>query len=239
MAIELTGTEQPGHGPVDLAAAAALQIALRDRVVLTDDFAALETVAGVDVAWDCSGRRGVAAAAVFRLADLRLVETAMAEAVSDCPYVAGLLAWRELPAMLEVLARLHQPLDLVLCDGHGIAHPRRFGLACHLGLATGLPTIGVAKAPLIVAQAVPGAGRGDWTPLRQGDEIVGAALRTQPHVRPVYVSTGHRVSLARCIALDIDCALGMAIYTGRLDLDELARLYHIGLGGRCLDSEIV
>ncbi len=232
MSVHLLGSGLSSNGAPDLAAAAALQLALRDRIVARDDFGAPETVAGVDVAWDRSGRRGWAATAVWRLADLRPIAAALAEAVTDFPYVPGLLAWRELPAMLAALASLDRPPDLILCDGHGMAHPRRFGLACHLGLATGLPTIGVAKALLVGEHTGPGAARGDWTPLRAGDEIVGAALRTQPRARPVYVSIGHRISLASCIALVLHCAPRFRLPEPLRAAHQLART-KVGARGDC------
>ncbi|MCS6845654.1 MAG: deoxyribonuclease V [Caldilineales bacterium] len=177
-----------------------------EQVTLHDDFGPIHTVAGLDVAWEPTGQTGWAAAAVLRLSDLSLVEVAVAPAPAAFPYVPGLLALRELPAMRAALERLQQPPDLLLCDGHGYAHPRRFGLACHLGVATGLPTIGVAKSRLVGEHGPLGEERGAWQPLRDGGEVIGAAVRTQAGVKPVYVSTGHRVGLTSCVELVLRCA---------------------------------
>ena len=191
--------------PVTVQQAVATQLDLRRRVVVEDDFGTVHTVAGLDVAYDRAGAATNVAAAVLRLADLSLVETAVASASVTFPYVPGLLAFRELPALLVALEQLRQPPDLRLCDGHGLAHPRRFGLACHLGVITNIPSIGVAKRRLIGQHEPVGDQRGAWQPLRDGDELVGAALRTQTDVRPIYVSVGHRVSLATAIDLVLRC----------------------------------
>lgn len=111
----------------------------------------------------------------------------------------GLFAFREMPALLAALERLSVRPDLLVCDGHGLAHPRRFGLACHLGLVTGLPAIGVGKTPLVGVWDEPGPERGAWTPLRDGGEVVGRVLRTRDGVKPVFVSVGHRMSLDNAV----------------------------------------
>lgn len=131
------------------------------------------------------------------LADGATTVVAVATAVGSVPfpYLPGLLAYRELPAVLEALERLPVTPDLVVCDGYGLAHPRRFGLACHLGVLTGLPTIGVAKTRFTFRCQEPGAERGDSAPLWDAGEEVGRALRTQRAVKPVFVSVGHRTTL--------------------------------------------
>jgi deoxyribonuclease V len=193
-------TTLPEAGPpASRAEALAVQDALRSRVV-TDDLApapgaAGTLVTGVDVAYDDA--RGLVAAAAVTLdaATLRVVEEATAHARVAFPYVPGLLAFRELPAVLEALGRLRHTPGLVVCDGYGLAHPRRFGLASHLGVVTGLPSVGVAKTPFLYRHGPVGARRGDCAPLLDGTEEVGRALRTRAGVRPVFVSVGHRVSL--------------------------------------------
>jgi deoxyribonuclease V len=111
------------------------------------------------------------------------------------PYVPGLLAFREVPWLLAALRDLDARPDVLVCDGYGIAHPRRFGLACHLGVLTGLPSIGVAKTPYVGEHTEPAAGRGAHTELLDGGETVGRVLRTQDGVRPVFVSVGHGIDL--------------------------------------------
>ena len=111
------------------------------------------------------------------------------------PYVPGLFAFRELPALVEALERLTVTPDLLVCDGYGLAHPRGFGLACHLGVLTGLPAIGVGKTHFVGTHDAPDPARGAWTPIELDGSTVGRALRTQSNVKPVYVSQGHRITL--------------------------------------------
>ncbi|MGI5261222.1 endonuclease V [Streptomyces angustmyceticus] len=191
------------HWPGDEDQARAVQDRLRPQVRL--DEAGPEpgfegTVVGVDVAYDDA--RDVVAAAAVALDDRTraVVDEATAVGQISFPYVPGLLAFREIPTVLDALARLARTPGLVVCDGYGLAHPRRFGLASHLGVLTGLPTIGVAKNPFTFRYEPPGPERGDTSPLLDGDEEVGRALRTQKGVKPVFVSVGHRVDLDRACA---------------------------------------
>lgn len=184
--------------PADEAEARAIQDELRGHVVLTETGPAPGTglIAGVDVAYDDERDLVAAAAVVLDAATLRVVEEATSVGRVSFPYVPGLLAFRELPTVIAALEALRATPGLVVCDGYGLAHPRRFGLACHLGVVTGLPTIGVAKNPFTFVYEEPGGRRGDAAPLRAADgEVVGRALRTQDGIKPVYVSVGHRVSL--------------------------------------------
>ncbi|MGP3926754.1 endonuclease V [Streptomyces sp. 8N616] len=157
-------------------------------------------VAGVDVAYDERTDRVAAAAVVLDLATLEVVERATAVSTASFPYVPGLLAFRELPPVLRALERLAAPPDLVVCDGYGIAHPRRLGLASHLGVLTGIPSFGVAKTPFSFAYEPPGPSRGAWAPLVDGGEVVGRALRTRDGVKPVFVSVGHAIGLEAACA---------------------------------------
>jgi deoxyribonuclease V len=141
----------------------------------------------------------VAAVVVLDVSDFRIVDSVVVHGEARFPYVPGLFAFRELPALVEALRRLTVVPDMLVCDGQGIAHPRRFGLACHVGVLTGLPTVGVAKTPLGHYE-LPGGRRGDTTQLVDGSDVVGSALRTQPDVKPVFVSVGHRIDLERACA---------------------------------------
>ncbi|MER7458204.1 deoxyribonuclease V [Micromonospora sp. NPDC126480] len=156
-------------------------------------------VAGLDVAYDEGGDRLAAAVTVLDAATLTVVDRAVSVGRPAFPYVPGLFAFRELPALLDALHRLRTVPDLLVCDGHGLAHPRRFGLACHLGVVTGLPAVGVGKTPLVGRWDPPSGERGAWTPLVDGDEVVGAVLRTRDGVKPVFVSVGHRMSLTNAV----------------------------------------
>ena len=196
--------------------ALAVQERLRDRVELADDCPELPpTVTGLDVAYD--GEDGIAAAVVtLETAGLTVVEERTHRAKAVFPYEPGLFAFRELPPLLTALERLAHPPDVLVCDGHGLAHPRRFGLACHLGVLTGLPAFGVGKTRFVGSHEPPAAARGSSAPLVDAGEVVGAVLRTRDGVKPVYVSAGHRIGLAHA------CRLTLAL-TPRYRLPETTR----------------
>ncbi|THC51458.1 endonuclease V [Streptomyces sp. A1499] len=192
----------PEAWPTDDETALAVQDELRPRVLLDGSGPppGAGHVTGVDVAYD--DERDVVAAAVVVLdaATLDVVEEATAVGAVAFPYVPGLLAFREIPTVLAALSRLTADPGVVVCDGYGVAHPRRFGLASHLGVLTGLPTMGVAKNPFTFTHEAPAAPRGSASPLLDGAEEVGRALRTREGVKPVFVSAGHRVTLDQACA---------------------------------------
>ncbi|CAL9380717.1 endonuclease V [Streptomyces sp. enrichment culture] len=198
----MTTVPVPADWPVSESEARAVQDALRARVVLDETGPPPGTgrVTGVDVAYDDERNLVAAAAVVLDAATLDVVAESTAVGRISFPYVPGLLAFREIPTVLAALEALPCPPGLVVCDGYGLAHPRRFGLACHLGVLTGLPTIGVAKNPFTFTHAAPGTPRGSTAPLLAGHEEVGRALRTRDAVKPVFVSVGHRVSLDNACA---------------------------------------
>ena len=201
------------------AQARAIQLDGRAHVIADDALGRVGRVAGIDVGLEESGAVSRAAVAVLEVPSLTLVESAVARLPTAFPYVPGLLSFREIPAALEALGRLSAPPDLLLCDGQGYAHPRRFGLACHLGVLTGLPSIGVAKSRLIGTHGPLPDEKGAWVPLLDGDETIGAVLRTRGGVAPVYVSVGHRVSLPTAIRWVLAC-------TTRFRLPETTRQAH-------------
>jgi deoxyribonuclease V len=174
-------------------------------------------VAGVDVG--VRGNRARAAVAVLALPALELVDSAIAERPVDFPYVPGLLSFREVPVVLEALDRVQVPPDIVLCDGQGIAHPRRCGFASHFGLCADLPTIGVAKSRLIGTHGPVPEDKGAWVPLVHDAEVIGAVLRTRAGVSPLFVSIGHRVDLESAIRCVLAC-------TTRYRLPETTRWAH-------------
>ncbi len=181
------------------AQAREIQSRLRDCVVTEDALGPVRRVAGVDVGFPRGRRKARAAVAVLGFPGLELLESAVAERAAGFPYVPGLLSFREIPAAVAALRRLKRQPDLLLCDGQGLAHPRRFGLACHLGVLLDRPTIGVAKSRLLGEHDPVPDRKGAWVPLYDGDEVVGAVLRTRAGVRPLYVSIGHRVSLGTAV----------------------------------------
>lgn len=186
----------PYRHPATIDEALAIQRELRVLVeaVALPGFAP-RTATGLDVAYANESTRLAAAVSVLDIATLAPVDSAVVHGSTDFPYQPGLFAFRELPALLAALGELSVCPDVLLCDGHGIAHPRRLGLASHLGVITGIPTIGVAKTPMGMYDA-PGIGRGEWTPLIDDGETVGRVLRTQDGTKPVFVSVGHRIDLA-------------------------------------------
>ncbi len=184
----------------DVLAAYDLQRRLAAQVVRADTPSQVSRVTGVDAAYTADDRRVIAAAVTLDADTLAPLETAVATAEVTFPYVPGLFSFRELPCIRAVLDRLDQPPQLVVCDGQGVAHPRRLGLASHLGVEMGLPTIGCAKSRLVGEHQSPAKHRGARAPLIDEGETIGAVLRTQDGVRPVYVSVGHLVSLETACA---------------------------------------
>lgn len=181
--------------PRDERGAILLQEQLAKSVERADRLGPVRTVAGVDVAYDKHSDKLVAAVVVLDAETLQVVAQASARDVERFPYVPGLFSFRELPALMLALEQLDDKPDLIVCDGQGIAHPRRFGLACHLGLLFDVPTIGCGKTRLLGEEETIERKRGTTGALRDGEEIVGSVVCTQDGIKPVYVSTGHRVSL--------------------------------------------
>lgn len=201
-----------------------LQGRLRERVDLTPSFAGIPgTVVGLDVSYAKDSDRVVAAAVVIDVATSATVETAVVPGTVDFPYVPGLLGFREVPILVEALDRLTFPADVLVCDGYGIAHPRRFGLASHLGVVTGRPTFGVAKTPFTGSYTDPGNRRGDWSELVEDGEVLGRVLRTQAGVKPVFVSVGHRIGLDQATALTLALAVHYRLPETTRRADHLSR----------------
>ena len=187
---------------VDLAAARAVQEDLRHAVVETAPVGfSPRTIAGIDVHFSRDGRTAFAAAVELDARTLELRESALAVLPVTFPYRTGFLSFREVPVAQAALRLLRDVPDLVMVDGQGLAHPRRFGLACHLGVLLDLPTVGVAKSRLLGRFAEPGPLPGDWTPLEDKGEIVGAVLRSKAGCRPLFVSIGHKIDLATAVFL--------------------------------------
>jgi deoxyribonuclease V len=146
-----------------------------------------------------------AAVAVLSFPDLQVIETSLAYRPTSFPYIPGFLSFREIPAILDALEKIKNIPNIILCDGQGIAHPRRFGIACHLGVLIDIPTIGVAKSLLIGKYEELPEVRGSWQPLIHRNETVGAVLRTRTGVKPLYISSGHRISLPTAIDYVLRC----------------------------------
>jgi deoxyribonuclease V len=199
--------------------AIALQNELRDQVIREDRISTVRFVAGIDVGFEEGGALTRAAVAVLSFPALEPVDAATARLPTSFPYVPGLLSFREVPAVVAALQQLGTTPDLLLYDGQGIAHPRRLGIASHVGLLTDLPAIGVAKTRLIGSHKEVPNVRGGWVPLMDRGELIGAVLRTRVGVKPLYVSIGHRTSLEAAISWVMAC-------TPRFRLPETTRQAH-------------
>jgi deoxyribonuclease V len=211
------------------AEARRVQVELAGRVEVVPLEKEPEVIAGLDCAFSRDGKRTFAAAVVLRVIglhggqpgrfELEPVETATAQQETRFPYIPGLLSFREAPVCLGAVAKLTRQPDLFMIDGQGVAHPRRLGLASHLGLFFDKPTIGCAKSRLIGKFEEPDAEKGAWSPLRDGKETVGAVVRTRSRVKPVFVSVGHKCTLEDAIRITLAC-------TTRYRIPEPTRLAH-------------
>jgi deoxyribonuclease V len=196
---------QPQRWPTTIEEALLVQQQLRDQVITEDQLGPIDYVTGVDVGFEEDGAVTRAAVAVLRLSDLQLHEYAIARRPTTFPYIPGFLSFREIPAVLDALAQLTTSPGILLCDGQGLAHPRRLGIACHLGLLTDTPAIGVAKTLLLGKHDPLPEERGAWQPLHDKGEVIGAVLRTRAHTKPLYISSGHRISLTTAIDYVMRC----------------------------------
>ncbi len=207
---------------VSLEEAIAIQERLRPLVQMTNSVALdqIRTVAGVDASYEEVGQ---AAIVLFSFPELEIIDQARATRASVFPYAPGLLSFREGPVVLDALAKLTQQPDLLIFDGQGHAHPRRFGLACHLGLYLDCPSIGCAKTRLIGTYAEPGPNKGDAAPLLDQGETIGMVVRTRANTRPVFVSVGHKIDLPTAVEVVLRCVRGYRLPETTRAADHLAR----------------
>jgi deoxyribonuclease V len=196
--------------------AVELQKKLREQVRAEPLGREVRLVAGCDISFNKFSEIVYAGIVVLRLPDLEVVDRATAIARITFPYIPGLLSFRETPALLEAWERLNTPPDVVMLDGQGLAHPRRFGIACHFGLITGLPTLGCAKTVLVGRYDEPGERAGSYSLMSHKGEIIGAAVRTKDRVAPVYVSLGNLIDLPGAIDIALRCVKGYAGGEGSL-----------------------
>ncbi|GAB1545411.1 deoxyribonuclease V [Scytonema sp. NUACC21] len=192
--------------PNTLDEAIKIQEQLKSEVITEDNLnESVQYVAGVDMGFEEDGTISRAAVVVLSFPDLQLQEQSIARRPTTFPYIPGFLSFREIPAVLDALEKIKTTPDLILCDGQGIAHPRRLGIACHLGIIADIPTIGVAKSLLIGKHEDLSEAKGSRQPLIHQGETVGVVLRTRTGVKPVYVSSGHKVSLPTAIDYVLRC----------------------------------
>ncbi len=199
--------------------AARIQLRFRSKVELTDRLPRIRCVAGADLAFDREGKRAIAGVVVYSFPEMFEIERLWRESPVQFPYVPGLLSFREAPALLKIFARLKNTPDLIFCDAHGYAHPRRFGLTSHLGVLLDVPTIGCAKSVLIGTHTRLPFEAGAWTPLLDDGETVGAVLCTRTGVKPIYVTQGHRVSLQTALKFVVAVLDGFRIPRPTRDAD--------------------
>jgi len=185
-------------------------------------------IAGLDCAFSKDGKRIFASAVVIDLSDFSIIETTTAARKVDFPYIPGLLSFREAPACIDAIEKLKNTPDVFIVDGQGIAHPRRLGIASHIGLLIDKPTIGCAKSRLIGTFDEPGRRKGSFSPLVDSDEKIGVVLRTRTDVKPVFVSVGHKCTLEDAISIILEC-------TTKYRLPEPSRLAHQLVGQAKLD----
>jgi deoxyribonuclease V len=213
------------HGwAVSTAQAREIQLALAGKVVKESQIVEPHLVAGIDISSGDGQRLARGAVVVLRYPELSIVEVQVAEGKITLPYIPGLLSFRECPLIIAACEKLHNVPDLILIDGQGIAHPRRFGLASHVGLFLDLPTIGCAKSILCGQHGPVEQAAGSYSELLDDGEIIGAALRTKPGVKPIYVSVGHKMDLTSALQWVLNCCRGYR-------LPEPTRLAHLAAGG--------
>jgi deoxyribonuclease V len=190
-----------------------IQSVLREKVIPRDCIVKIGTVGGCDVGRVKGARRLVCAIVVFSFPELKEIGRVSAVADETFPYVPGYLSFREAPVIFKAWEKLTEKPDVLMCDGHGVAHPRGIGIASHVGVVLDVPTVGVAKKRLFGVCEEPAVDRGAYTYIRHPAtmDIIGAALRTRSGVKPVFVSVGHRISLGSAIALTLSCSLGFRI----------------------------
>ncbi len=191
--------------PLTAEEAIAIQNQLQPEVITEDQLGEVKYVAGVDLGFEEDGAVSRAAVAVLSFPELQLIEHAIAKRPTTFPYIPGFLSFREVPAVIDALEKVNTTPDLIVCDGQGIAHPRHFGIACHLGVLADIPTIGAAKSLLVGKHDELPLEKGSWQPLRYRGKIVGAVVRSRTGVKPLYVSPGHRISLPTAIDYVLRC----------------------------------
>ena len=211
--------------PSKVAEARVIQESLRHRVITEGGPPSLRRIAGVDIHVAPATGLTWAAIAVLEWPGLELCQSVLAAVPTGFPYVPGYLSFREIPAALAALALVDPAPDLLMVDGHGIAHPRRMGIAAHLGVLTDLPTIGVAKSRLCGRHEEPPAERGGRVPLTDKGQTIGIVLRSRTRSRPLYVSGGHRIALEPAVELVLATLTGYRLPEPTRVADKLSRMH--------------
>ncbi|CAH1222255.1 Endonuclease V [Paenibacillus plantiphilus] len=200
-----------------------LQQELASKVIKEDSFVEINCVAGVDVAYSDHNNKLIAAIVILDASSLKVIESVVVEDTVDFPYIPGLFSFRELPPVVKAFDQLKISPQLIVCDGQGLAHPRRFGLASHLGVIFDVPTIGCGKTKLLGTYEEPDFNRGAYSTLDDNGEVIGAALRTQNNIKPLFVSIGHRISLQTACKWVIDLSPNYRLPETTRQSDHLVR----------------
>ncbi len=201
-----------GEKPIKVKEAFELQRDLSSRVVKKNGFKRIKMIAGADLAILTKDKKLVCGIIVFNYPDLEIIERAWSITEESFPYIPGLLAFREGPSIIETYKKLNNKPDIMMIDGQGLAHPRSFGIACHIGVLLDIPTIGVGKKKLCGNYTEPGVERGSYSFLKSAkDETLGVVLRTKNNAKPVYVSVGHKVGLKTSMKIVLACYRGYRI----------------------------
>ena len=198
--------------PTPVREAFRIQKELSQRVVQTPDPKPINTIAGADIAICVKEKKLVCGMILFSYPELEEIERVWTVSNEVFPYIPGLLGFREAPCVISTFSKLRERCDMIMIDGHGLAHPRGFGLACHVGVLLDIPAIGVAKKSLYGTFDEPGLEKGGKALIRRKDrEIIGAALRTRDGVKPVFVSIGNRIDLDTAVMIALECSRGLRI----------------------------
>jgi deoxyribonuclease V len=212
-------------GAINSTEACRMQLAMADKVIKTGGALHPRYIAGVDISVESNQKKARAAAVVLNYPSLELEEVAIAHGELNFPYIPGLLSFREVPLITEAYQKLFAVPDLLMVDGQGLAHPRRMGLACHLGLLLDIPAIGCAKSRLCGECSSIGEYSGSQAALIDGEEIIGAAMRSKTGAKPLYISIGHKISLE-------DAVLWVSLCLKGYHLPEPTRLAHLAAGNK-------
>jgi deoxyribonuclease V len=184
-----------------------IQNNLQSYLILENDLppVSIKIIAGTDVSYSKINKKLYASVVLFSYPELEFISNTSIESHEDFPYIPGYLSFREIPGLISIFEKLEDDVDLILCDGQGIAHPRRFGLACHLGVLLNKPTIGCAKSRLIGSYAEPPLQKGGFSYLFDHEEKIGLVLRSRSNVKPLFISQGHKICLDDCKNIILDC----------------------------------
>lgn len=217
---------------VDRSEARDIQQRLAQQVSTCGEATSVGLIAGVDISQPDAGGMATAAIVVLQYPEMKTTEVQLIREKPGIPYIPGLLSFREAPLILAAAEKLSATPDLILVDGQGIAHPRRFGIAAHLGLLWDVPTIGCAKSRLCGEYQTPGSEPGDFSYLWDNGEIIGAVVRTRRDVKPLFISVGHKIDLSSAIRWVLECCRGYR-------LPEPTRRAHLAAAGNLRAEKVL